>query len=420
MAYMSSWQQDESMEGLSAVRKKLYFSKHRQMDFEVQALLGGCYYGGADCGEILATAGRIAPGDFEQWHIEWYRLGERLEETAHSSSASGNQVSARSAYLRAANYFATANIFIDGSRDPSRGPSLWKRHFRCWENFCSRLVPIAEAVEIPYENTTIPGYLFHPDSENSPRTTIIFNNGSDGANSAMWQFGVAAALERGYSALVFDGPGQNAMLWLHGVPFRHDWEKVITPVVDFLQERRDVDPRRIALSGLSQGGYWILRALAFEHRIAAGIADPGVMDVSTAFFRYMPTEMIQLLDADREQDFNETMDTGLQEEGPEMRQNLLWRMKPYRIQNYYQLFKTMRQYNVRDLIGQIRCPMFIADPEGEQFWPGQPSEVYDALSCPKTIVPFTAAEGADWHCEPRARALYDQRMFDWLAAVMPA
>ena len=79
-----------------------------------------------------------------------------------------------------------------------------------------------------------------------------------------------------------------------------------------------------------------------------------------------------------------------------------------------------RQYNASDVIKQIECPMFIADPEDEQFWPGQSQQVYDALECPKTIARFTREEGANWHCEPRARSLYDQRMLDWLASVMPA
>jgi hypothetical protein len=36
------------------------------------------------------------------------------------------------------------------------------------------------------------------------------------------------------------------------------------------------------------------------------------------------------------------------------------------------------------------------------------------MECPKTIEKFTAAEGANWHCEPKGRSLYDQRMLDWL------
>jgi hypothetical protein len=63
---------------------------------------------------------------------------------------------------------------------------------------------------------------------------------------------------------------------------------------------------------------------------------------------------------------------------------------------------------------KIRCPMLVTDPENEQFWPGQPRRLYEALSCPKELVSFTAAEGADSHCEPKAHGLREQRIFDWL------
>jgi hypothetical protein len=56
----------------------------------------------------------------------------------------------------------------------------------------------------------------------------------------------------------------------------------------------------------------------------------------------------------------------------------------------------------------------ITDPEGEEFWPEQSRELYELLSCPKTLVPFTAEEGANWHCEPLATGLRDVRIFDWL------
>jgi hypothetical protein len=405
---------------MSDIKPKQYFMKDQQMDFEVQILLGSCHYGAADAGEVLAAVERIPSGDFEKWYLEWFLLAERFQGIAEQSASSGNRVSARRAFLRAATYFAVSAIFMDGTNDPSRGVDAWKRHLACWELFCFHMDPQVEKVSIPYESISIPGYFFRPGKGSRPWATIIFNNGSDGSTCGMWSAGVASALERGYAALVFDGPGQNAMLWLHNVPFRHDWEKVITPVVDFLRTHEDADLDRIALSGISQGGFWILRALAFEHRIAAGIADPGVMDMSTTFFRDLPPEMCDLLDAGREKEFNNAMKEGLKEAGDRVRQMVEWRMKPYKATSFYHQFKAVREYHVRDVITQIRCPMFIADPDDEQFWPGQSKEVYEALVCPKTIVRFTREEGASWHCEPKARGLYDQRMFDWLATVMPS
>jgi hypothetical protein len=70
---------------------------------------------------------------------------------------------------------------------------------------------------------------------------VILNNGSDGAMSESWAFGAAAALERGWHAITFDGPGQNAALFRQQLHFRPDWEAVITPVVDFLVQRPEVE-----------------------------------------------------------------------------------------------------------------------------------------------------------------------------------
>jgi len=94
--------------------------------------------------------------------------------------------------------------------------------------------------------------------------------------------------------------------------------------------------------------------------------------------------------------------------------NLVLRMRPFGLNSPYEAFKAAQQYNLAGIAKQIRCPMLITDPEGEQFWPGQSQKLYDALSAPKTLLKFTAAEGGDLHCEPKAPGLRSQRIFDWL------
>ena len=66
----------------------------------------------------------------------------------------------------------------------------------------------------------------------------------------------ATAGRMGRRTAGFDGPGQQSMLFERAVPFRPDWDKVITPVVDYLLDLPDVDVARIALYGISQAGYW--------------------------------------------------------------------------------------------------------------------------------------------------------------------
>src|ERR1700727_3398807 len=128
--------------------------------------------------------------------------------------------------------------------------------------------------------------------------------------AVLWPGLCSPSLDRENNTVIFDGPGQQSMLFDRDVPFRPDWEQVITPVVDFLGDRREVDASKIVLYGASQAGYWVPRAAAFEHRLAAVIADPGVIDVSTSWKDHIPTELVALLDADDETGFNAAIEAG--------------------------------------------------------------------------------------------------------------
>jgi fermentation-respiration switch protein FrsA (DUF1100 family) len=159
---------------------------------------------------------------------------------------------------------------------------------RCWQQASQLFDPPFEPVKIPYGGSWMTGYLLRPDDRPVRRPTVILNNGEDAQNIRMWTFGGAAALERGYNALIFEGPGQGSMLFDRQIPFRPDWEKVITPVVDYLRSRPEVDPSRIVLSGSSLGGELVVRAAAFEHRLAALVADPGFLNVWLSWQTSLP------------------------------------------------------------------------------------------------------------------------------------
>ena len=70
-----------------------------------------------------------------------------------------------------------------------------------------------------------------------------------------------------------------------------------------------------------------------------------------------------------------------------------------------------------DTLAKIVTPLLITSPDHEQFWPGQSEEMHAAVQS-STIVTFTEAEGADWHCEPAAHGLRDERVFNWLEDIL--
>lgn len=392
------------------------FFSDPSFDFETRSLFGGIHYGAGDVGEMLAAIAAITDGDADSWVAEWRNLAERVRAIAESSLERGHRVSSRGAYLRATVYFAAAVVFVDGTDDAEKLLSeLFPLHRECFDRYAGLLDPPGISIEIPYEGSTLPGYIFTPSDDGAARPTLILNNGSDGAVTFLWPSLGQPGLERGYNVVVFDGPGQQSMLFQRGVPFRPDWENVITPLVDFLSGRPEVDESKIALYGTSQAGYWVPRAAAFEHRLAAIVADPGVVDVSASWRSNLPQEMIDLLDKGDEETFNAGMAFARAEWSPAMTREVAWREKPYGKDNSdYAIFKAVEQYRLGSHAKDITAPIFISDPEDEQFWPGQSQQLYDAVSGPKVIVPFTKAEGANMHVEPMARSLFEQRMYDWL------
>jgi hypothetical protein len=83
------------------------------------------------------------------------------------------------------------------------------------------------------------------------------------------------------------------------------------------------------------------------------------------------------------------------------------------VEGYSAVLDEVAKYDVSDVAGQITTPLYITDPDGEQFFCGQSAELA-ALVPGSTLSRFTQEEGASYHCQPMARELTEQRMFDWL------
>ena len=216
------------------------------------------------------------------------RRVDRAAAEADAQLKPGHRVSARDNYLRACNYHRSSEFFLHANPDDPRMARAFERSVARYRASAALFAPAIEPLEIAYEGTTLLGYFHTPAGPVRRRPTILVNNGFDDSAEEMHWGAARAAVDRGWNALVFDGPGQFAAVHRARLYFRPDWEKVVTPVVDFALKRPDVDPRRIALHGISFGGYLAPRAAAFEHRIAAGIADDGVYDCGAAQLSGIP------------------------------------------------------------------------------------------------------------------------------------
>jgi len=388
-----------------------YFFKHPTFEMIFLTSLGRAYHSGGNVGKVLYLTRQVQDGDFESAYLAFKQAGDEARALAEESASHSHRESARQAYLWAQNFYDSSTYFVDGSKDAARFLPTWELLYDCWLKSLPLFDPPIEPVSIPYEETQLHGFYFRGRSTAHQRPLLILVNGSDGSLLDMWLWGGAGALARGYDCLTFDGPGQGYALWKDNLYFRPDWEKVISPVIDYALSRSEVDPKRIAIQGVSQGGYWVPRGVAFEKRIAAAIADPGVVNVSTSWTVNLPKPMLDLLKSGRKTEFDGYLAKSLD---PATKSNLTFRMRPYGFTSYYDTYKAVLAYNLEGVASQISCPLLITEPVNESYWPGQSRWLYDLVTSPKELVHFSESDGADLHCEPKGTGLRDLRVFDWL------
>ena len=405
--------------------KGVVLFKDPDVNFEALFALGGVASGAGEVGEIVATVNAInARGlSYESYVDGFMATAQRVGRIADDALKAGHRVSARSAYLRSAQYFDQALFFVLGTGAPGREAAVYAAMQRQWDRAAQLFDPPFERIRIPYRGSYLPAYFMKPSRSSTRRPTVIINNGSDAENVDVWAFGGAAAIERGYNALIFEGPGQGSTLFEREIPFRPDWEHVITPIVDYLHTRSDVDTKRIAMTGWSFTGELVIRAAAFERRIAAICADPGSVDTWLAY----PKSLRGLFahGATRAQvngiwnrDIVPHLTTAerflFKKRSEVFAAQFLRTARAGRLLTDFWTFgqQAMRYSNLA-VIDRVRAPVLVTNYQLEQFYPGQATRLHDLLQSPKRLVTFTIAEGSEYHDGPMAPQRRNQIIFDW-------
>jgi alpha-beta hydrolase superfamily lysophospholipase len=391
--------------------------------FQLLRIIGQTYYGGADIGECLSTAYRIKEGDIESWYNEWLKTADRIYKYAEDCISRGHKISAGEAYLRATNYYQNgAAFYLDTNPSDPRIIPTWEKGVKSFRRAAQLFSPHVETIEIPYDGTTLPGYFFKADQDGYPndsqkqvaRPTLILSTGLDGGQEELYFLGVAAALKRKYNCLTFEGPGQGTVVRKQKLPFRPDWEKVVSSVINFVLSRKqeEVDPQRIALIGYSMGGYLAPRAAAFEDRIAACIAYDGVLSIYDAWI-----SQLQSIRKDIEKRnaavVNAVINTIMNFDiGTKWK--ITHSMSVFGANSALELIEKVSEYSMYDIADKIKCPTLLLAGEKDHSFADQAKKLYDLLKCPKKYIMFTTEEGAEDHCHVAALSLANQRIFDWL------
>lgn len=186
---------------------RFIFETDESFSFETLRTVGYTAYGGADIGEVVTTAKRITPGDWESWYIEWRALADRIAAIAAECAAAGHAVSASTAYLRASNYYRTAEFFLRD--DPGNDPRVLDTSARAVETFRSapEIQARWERVQIPYEGIQLEGYYLNASGDDRG-PTLLAHGGFDSTVEEMY-FAVGEAARRyGWNCLILKGLGR--------------------------------------------------------------------------------------------------------------------------------------------------------------------------------------------------------------------
>jgi pimeloyl-ACP methyl ester carboxylesterase len=392
-------------------KNKIYF-KDQDLDLYLQAFpLNFQTYGGAAAGEAFYAASRVNEKNLESWVHEWSALAGRVEAEGATALQKGHKVSARDAYLRAYTYYRTATLCLRVS-DP-RFRITWQTMRACYRQAAELFEPPIEPVEIPYEGMTLPAYFVRAkdDGGDTKRPTVIVIGGGETFCEELYFWGGAGAAERGYNALLVDMPGQGATAF-EGMHHRHDVEVPMGAVLDYLEDRPDVDMNRIGAYGLSLGGYIVLRSAAFEGRIKACAVSTPIIDWHQTLIDAMPS---LLRNAPRPL-FNSVMKLGNLFSRTQLIAYEKFFESQVGAQDFAEAMEKFRPWKVD--VGRISSPVLCMLGTGEQeTFKKQTYACYAALRSPKALRVFTEEEGADAHSQANNQRLAHQVVFDWLDEV---
>lgn len=376
---------------------ELKFFDNMLTDALVKHILGLIRYRMTDPGEIMETLGQLKSPAERDWAIAWGNTAKKVQARADESYKNNKMVSASSAYLRAASYWRIALMCFSDAED-SMIVDFSKNSMFCYECYLETSDYPGTKIQIPYEGTYLPGHFYRSPVAKKKAPLMIITPGRDTwGEDTVWVYD--AAIKRGIHCIVIEGPGQGTALRLQGMKFRNDWEKVITPVIDYAETLSDIiDMERIALMGISFGGYLVPRAAAFDKRIKLCIANPGNISwgasIAAAFRKvkklpkFLRPTMIDSMVLD-----------------------YAWK---HGVKNDIdEVIEELEKYNNVDVLDKITCKVLVIDATAEVL-PGEAKKFYDALKCPKHYMLFDETTTAQTHTQMGGYAPASEILFDWI------
>ena len=266
-------------------------------EFHVLRLVAEAQHGGGDVFDIARLCRGLEPDDKEGWERGWLNLAETTEANAKRALAAGRQQTAMENFFHANQYYRMSDVLL-GAADMAKKT---QRFLKAQENFraAARLhSPSIEVITVRCGDEVYDGYFCHPvNPKPGPWPAVFFIGGADAYAEEIY-FAGREMVARGWALLLVDTPGRGSSHYVKNIPTRPDYEVPAKSCIDYLVSRPEVDPKRIAIFGISMAGYYAPRAAAFDSRIKALVCWSGcysVLDDLYLFCKHLQPTLQRIL-----------------------------------------------------------------------------------------------------------------------------
>lgn len=386
------------------------FFRNKHFDYQALRAITTAPAGQADISEVTSTCQKIKNGNCISWCSEWEKTADRIRKYGEFCLDSGYKTSASESFLRASNYYRTAEFYLNYGSNPDYMDKINHLSTSCFNLAIQYGSYPIKPVEIPFEGTTLPGHFYYADT-GMPAPTIIAISGNDGTKEELYAIGISA-IKRGMNCLTFDGPGQGETIRRRNIPFRYNYETAVSPAVDYILKDPSVDPGKIILWGESLGGYFAPRAAAFEKRIFACVANGGLYDCLSL----NPRKRDSILRGIQKHATAINLLAGLL-----MKTSVAfdWRCRhgflTFLVNTPSEYILKYEPFCLDSVASKITCPVLVIGNEADKkAWQKQALLLYDALKCKKEYLFFRNKEAAGAHCQAGCRIYANDRIFDWI------
>jgi ABC-type molybdate transport system substrate-binding protein len=202
--------------------------------------------------------------DRDEWAHAFSTVAQRYLDKADKAAGEGKSEEADQAYQRAWRLFYFAQWPVPAS---SGKKQAYQAAIAAYRKHSQYMDPKLEVIRVPFEDREIVAYLRMPKGAAGRKVPMVLAiSGLDSRKETVME-NYTSLLSHGVGILSVDGPGTGE------APLRvgpHS-ERYLQKLVDYLVARPDVDATRIAVHGVSFGGYWATKLAIVEHDRLIGV-----------------------------------------------------------------------------------------------------------------------------------------------------